>query len=416
MAVGLFGLRAQAQEFTPFRIPLYIFNVGSEDAPQYKVGINLQVGSVTDGSNTPWRMYEFDTGGTGFFAFPYSATENTQGEYSLSYASGNELSAHLSNTSVTFEVTDGGAPASLQSNIGLISSASNPTHPDKSINQWTERLPNEAPLEKYFYGDFGMGLGSLPSTANTPNPVSLFALIPQFGNSANAGFVIHLGDVPASGVGKGLIGTGWVQVGLTTNQLEASHWDATAKMVTPSGETFLNSGQKVYEEILSNGTTSISTSPTDGTPLTFTNIGIVYDTGAPNTEIHPVGADAGDYSDVSQALADALANGGSFSLIGQPYEASNDSTILDTPVGNVSGLNSIGLSTQNVIDSPALYVNTGITAFFGKDVAFNLQDGYVGFNTVPEPNSSALFGISLLIGGWYVIRRSWSGYRRKKAL
>ncbi len=55
-------------------------------------------------------MYEFDTGGTGFLAFPYSATENSPGVYTNTYSSGNVLSANLSNTTVTFEVTDGGAP------------------------------------------------------------------------------------------------------------------------------------------------------------------------------------------------------------------------------------------------------------------------------------------------------------------
>ncbi len=411
---GLLGLGARAQEFTPFRIPLYIYNVGSDDKPQYKAGIYLKVDSVTDGSQAPWRMYEFDTGGTGFFAFPYSATENTPGEYTATYSSGNELSANLSNTTVTFEVTDDGAPVSLQADIGLITSASNPSHPEKPINTWTERLPDEAPIEKYFYGDFGMGLGSAPPTAGTSNPVSLFALIPQFGNAANAGFVIHLGDVPAADAGKGLVGKGWVQVGLGPEQQDASHWESTAQMVPPSGETFPNSGQKAYTEILSTGTTSISTSPTDSAPLIFTDVGIVYDSGAPNIEIHPVGLNAGDEAEIASDLSEALANGGSFILTGQPYGGAGDSTILDVPVGDVPGVNSVGLSTQNAVGSPGLYVNTGITAFFGKDVAYNLQDGFVGFNTVPEPGCTALLGAGLAIGALHFLRRN-SRARKEQA-
>jgi len=414
LAAGLLGLEAQAQEFTPFRIPLYIFDTGSDDKPQYKVGIYLQVGSVTDGSQTPWRMYEFDTGGTGFLAFPYSATENTPGDYTNTYSSGNVLISNLSNTTVTFEVTDGGAPVSLQADIGLISSASNPSHPDKSINNWTERLPNEAPIEKYFYGDFGMGLGSNAPAPGTTNPVSLFALLPQFGNTSNAGFVIHLGDAPSPDAGKGLIGQGWVQVGLDPNQQDASHWESTAQMVPPSGQTFPNSGQKAYAEILSIGTAMVSTSPGDDAPLTFSDSGIIYDSGTPNIEIHTVGQDAGDAAEVSAALAEALANGGSFSLTGQPYAGSGDSTILDVPVGTVPGVNEIDLSTQNPANSPGLYVNTGIAVYFGRDVVYNLQDGFVGFNTVPEPGCIALFGAGIAIGALHLLRRN-SRSRKEKA-
>ncbi|PTX95416.1 hypothetical protein DB345_14175 [Spartobacteria bacterium LR76] len=414
LAAGLFVLGAQAQEFTPFRIPLYIYNVGSDDKPQYKVGIYLKVDSVNDGSQAPWRMYEFDTGGTGFLAFPYSATENSPGIYTNTYSSGNVLSANLSNTTVTFEVTDGGANVSLQADIGLISSASNPTHPNKSINNWTELLPNEAPIEKYFYGDFGMGLDSNAPAPGTTNPVSLFALLPQFGNTSNTGFVVHLGDVPSPNAGKGQVGTGWVQVGLGPNQQDASHWESTAQMVPPSGQTFPNSGQKAYTEILSTGTSTISTSPGDATPLTFTDVGIIYDSGSPNIEIHPVGENAGDEAEVTATLAEALANGGVFTLTGQPYAGSGDSTILDVPVGTVAGVNEVGVSTQNPASSPGLYVNTGINAFFGKDVVYNLQDGFVGFNTVPEPGCIALFGVGVALGALHLLRRS-SRSRKEEA-
>lgn len=96
------GISAEAQDFIPYRIPLYIFNIGKAD-PEYKVGIKLKIDAVSDGESSPWRMYEFDTGGTGFFAFPYSATENSVGDYSINYASGNLLTGNAQNTTITFE-------------------------------------------------------------------------------------------------------------------------------------------------------------------------------------------------------------------------------------------------------------------------------------------------------------------------
>ena len=111
-----------AETFDPYRIPLYILNIGTVSSPQYKVGINLNVGAVTNGTTAVWRMYEFDTGGTGFLGFPYQAPAGVTppgvpGEYQLDYASGNNLQGNLANTTITFEglSSQGLAPAGLDS-------------------------------------------------------------------------------------------------------------------------------------------------------------------------------------------------------------------------------------------------------------------------------------------------------------
>jgi hypothetical protein len=53
-------------------------------------------------------------------------------------------------------------------------------------------------------------------------------------------------------------------------------------------------------------------------------------------------------------------------------------------VAHASGLDKTEVSSKNVINSPGLYVNTGISAFFGNDVVFNLEDGFVGFEKFPR--------------------------------
>lgn len=153
--------------------------------------------------------------------------------------------------------------------------------------------------------------------------------------------------------------------------------------------------------MLSNGTLNM-------TGVGPVSVGIVYDTGAPNTEIHPVGdTDPAVAADIQAALDAAASDPGTIhlGLDGEPKLTDGIGTILSYQIGTVSGENVAGISTQNVINSPGLYVNTGITAFFGHDVVFNIGDGFVGFNVVPEPATNALFGTSIVLFGWWMFRR-----------
>lgn len=397
------GISAEAQDFIPYRIPLYIFNIGKAD-PEYKVGIKLKIDAVSDGESSPWRMYEFDTGGTGFFAFPYSATENSVGDYSINYASGNLLTGNAQNTTITFESMHEAPQSTVTTHIGVITSASSPK-PENSLNDWIFDLPEKPPLETYFYGDFGMGLGSLQPTEPSPTSPPLYAIIPQLAGPQNTGFIIHLGDVPdpdAPPGADGQIAMGWIQVGLTAHEAQASSWDSAVSMIPgTSGELFPHSNQPVYQEMLSNGTLNM-------TGVGPVSVGIVYDTGAPNTEIHPVGdTDPAVAADIQAALDAAASDPGTIhlGLDGEPKLTDGIGTILSYQIGTVSGENVAGISTQNVINSPGLYVNTGITAFFGHDVVFNIGDGFVGFNVVPEPATNALFGTSIVLFGWWMFRR-----------
>jgi hypothetical protein len=40
------------------------------------------------------------------------------------------------------------------------------------------------------------------------------------------------------------------------------------------------------------------------------------------------------------------------------------------------------------------YLNSGIALFQQYDVIYNLQDGQIGFEPVPEPHTCALLGLS----------------------
>jgi hypothetical protein len=382
------------------QIPLYIFNLGDLTNKEFKVGIRLKIDAVHGGGEPVWRMYEFDTGGTGFLAFPYSASGNTTGDYTLNYASGNMLSGNATNTKITFENMQGQDGADITTDIVVITEASNTSKPNNPINSWTTLLPHHAPLETYFYGDFGMSLSTL--AAPTASDPTIYSVLPQLLGPQNTGFMIDLGFRPTDdqlqNPGQyGEVGMGFIQVGLTAAQQEAGNWASTVPMVAPeNGEFFPNSGQPVYTEILSQGTMIM-------TDVGTYDVGIVYDTGAPNVTIHPVGDD----SALLPTIQDALNSGETlnFSLTGMPYETHPNSTILNFSVANESAVNEINLSTMNVVHSPGLYVNTGITAFFGHQVVFNLADGFVGLNPIPEPSTAALLGLGAVAMWWRRRRR-----------
>lgn len=380
----------KADTFEPYRIPLYIFNIGSLAAPEYKVGINVNVGAVTNDGAAVWRMYEFDTGGTGFLGFPYQAPVGATlpgdaGEYQLTYASKNNLQGNRTTTTITFEgLTSQGVAPSVTANMAIITSATSPN--DSALAQWINVLPNAPPLEEYFYGDFGMSLGTLVNTSGS-NP--LYAIIPQLGTSANTGFIIHLGNVPDPNapVGShGEIGSGYIQVGLTPVQQLPTAWERTAQMVAPTS-VFPGTGAPAYTEILSQGQLILDPVVNSGTWQS----GIVYDTGAPNTAVHPVNMPTNESSTITRAIDNAPAVVTPLTLRGTGL-LGTDGTVLQYDVGTEIAVNDATISLANVINSPGLYVNTGITAFFGNDVVFSLTapgdpagPGFVGFNSISVP-------------------------------
>lgn len=374
---------AKAAELT-YRIPLYIFNSSTTTgSKEYKVGIRLKIGAVSSGRETPWRMYEFDTGGTGFFAFPYSTTqtENVDGNYTLNYASGNMLTGNRKDTRITFEGKVLGVSPSVGANIVLISGASSPTAGD-TLNSWQTELPNTPPLEVFFYGDFGMSLGELlPTTSGFRKP-SLYAILPQLALPGSGGFIIHLGDKPKDDAPQGKygeIGQGWIQIGLTKQQRKTSSWTSAVAMVPKSGKRYPGSRLPLYTEILSSGTLHLTgLEPPQAT-------GIVYDTGAPNTKIHTVGTGTSLQTEITNILNE---DNVTLKLDGDPKNPPQSSEILDFEVGNSSGEDEAAVSTTNTVNSRTLYVNTGITAFFGNDVVFNLENGFVGFRSSSTSSSS----------------------------
>jgi hypothetical protein len=52
---------------------------------------------------------------------------------------------------------------------------------------------------------------------------------------------------------------------------------------------------------------------------------------------------------------------------------------------------------DNKTNNTTFYLNSGIALFQQYDVIYNLQDGQIGFEAIPEPSTWALLGLSALL-------------------
>ncbi|MBN8898299.1 MAG: hypothetical protein J0H35_08955, partial [Rhodospirillales bacterium] len=179
---------------TSATIPLYVFPYQNG----YKIGIEV---SLDGGATT--HMFEFDTGGTGFWSAydpAWWGTPATDGTITASatYTSGWTYSATVVPESISFEAAlPDGSPILLNvgtANVAAILTAEKVNNGNTEVANatWQHHVSaGVAPLEDWFWGDFGMGLG-VGQTGSTAAQ-DLFAIIPQLPGSLSNGFIIDIG-------------------------------------------------------------------------------------------------------------------------------------------------------------------------------------------------------------------------------
>jgi hypothetical protein len=356
---------------TPFFVPLYVFPFSEG----YKIGIR-----VSFDAGAHYHMFEFDTGGTGFwsaFDAQWWPTPTIVGDpLNIQYSSGIQYTANPAEASITLE----NAPVAISAVVGQITLASKAT----GNNQFTPETWNHdvatgvAPLYGNFWGDFGVALGS----GNAP----LFAVLPQIGSGLAAGFIVDLGPYPATG-GKNHSGNwvqqGSLQIGLTPADIAAFKTQIPmqgSSAGTAAPTTFPNSGLPTYTELLGQGTLQVSLGAA-AAPFAVPT-GLVFDTGAPTAEIHTgtVITQAGLSPYLAQQTDNSdLANTVQLSL-SAPAASGDEAWALNVTVGTQSGQNEVGTTSLDVNDAhPTGYVNTGLIPFFGNRVMFNVAGGTIGF-------------------------------------
>lgn len=392
--------RAQTTVHSPITVPLHFTptNAGAD-----KLGIWVGIGSGA----TP-QLFEFDTGGTGFYAAysPLSGvspwwgggvTVNASQQIHTAYDSGLNYFGNVAQGAVSIFASGNSTTPSVitapTTQIGQMNQIEkiNPSN-GATTQLWTSsgNATASPPIDGAFYGDFGMNLAY--NMGNFSSGITNLIGQMNFGSGVTPGFRIH-----ADFAGK----TASLKIGLTaedTASPTAKYFKMNADAQAPEGATMPVSGLDYYSQQLFNADIEIQRS--GHPPLVSTGVGMTPDTGASttlhNTQLSPGGlpteyASLIDWSNEQQnagQLKDHLA----FTLTGT---TTSNQTV---GIGNFTTNNVVNggnvMVQNNRPNNTTYYLNTGISLFYQYDLIYDMQAGVVGLDVIPEPSIGAL----LLLG------------------
>lgn len=327
-------------------IPLHAIPLGQATADQpanYKFGLMVQ--ATVDGHASDPQLFEFDTGGQGFWMQPSGQIPTPDlGDCTLqiTYTSGIVYRAKPADATLTFP--EANAALAAKAIVGLIGDIEG----------------RSFPIFGAFYGDFGAALqGFVPTNAQQgaggydPNNPALLTVLSQLPNQYASGFIVDLGGYPGFPTSR----PPRLIVGLT-DALRAK-FPNTLPM-TPSAPYFgTGVPLRCWAETLVTGTLSVN-----GT-ATAQPIDVVFDTGAPDTMIH------------TGSLVDDKFVPKQNDLVGLVPSANTNFSLLNFKVGMPP--NSAGSASQSALNIAAGYVNTGLNPFYSFPIMFDLQNGLVRF-------------------------------------
>ncbi len=327
-------------------IPLHVLPIPGGGG--YKVGITVQAKNQLGQSTAP-TLFEFDTGGQGFWLSPQGGTLPTPAlndcPLNIQYTSGIQYWAQPQQLTLTF--TEAQPPLSANATVGVIG---------KMLDAKTS---NTFPIFGNFYGDFGATLQAFVQPQQTPTPAnSLLTVLAQLPAPYNTGFIVDVGAYP--GTGGRTPSAPQLIVGLT--RALRDWFPNTIPMApgtpytSPGGQTF-----PTFKENLISANLHLNSATTNG-------ISVVFDTGAPAAVVHEGSPTT---SPVIPAQGDQLQL--------TPNTSSPTYAILEFTVGQTPGVNQASHSTQDVLGITEGYINTGITPFFQSPIMFDLANGVIGF-------------------------------------
>lgn len=307
-------------------VPLYLVDADGF----YKIGIEVSL----DCGQT-FQMYEFDTGGKGFWVAQdaaWGSINDTGHTASNSYSSGLSYTAEKVTGSVSLRGSDG----TTISTSGTIAQIQEATGQDWNTANAADGGP---PLYSAFYGDFGASLADKDG---------LETFLKQFGTTLSDGFIVTLNSLSSIDhiVSGGTYAIGTLQLGLTTDQIAGYEAYGTIAM---EGQKTDHSDIYDYSEQLVTGTLSVNHGETTVTT------GVVLDTGAPDSFIQ-----SGSSFTIATPVHDVTLSAGS-------------TTLLDFRLGTDRSQNVLGYPDNGA----GSYINSGLTAFLGQSVMFDVTGGFV---------------------------------------
>ncbi|KDF00643.1 hypothetical protein Y900_017255 [Mycolicibacterium aromaticivorans JS19b1 = JCM 16368] len=320
---------------------------------EVKYGIDVAVGG------NPSQVYEFDTGGNGFFAGynqPFwQGVPITSDPVSILFTSGNQFNAVVATPTVTIgqgNHTVTTAPI----DVGAILSGSSP-----KTGTFVFTDPAAPPIEGSFFGDFGASLAVLPVSGTSYLLANPLLQLP--GNLSN-GYLVQLGPI---GV------TPQVTVGLT-DSLRAQFPYAVPIAPAPGGGTYPVSGLPQLNLFGIYPSYFAQESPTSPlVPIQQDGCGndcalpTVIDSGAPSTSIR-----LGDQKGPFETPGGQLQPGVSF--VAQFPTAEGKPPLTWTFVaGNNGSVNLVDYANSSAAFSGD-NLNTGLNIYNNYDVMFDVQD------------------------------------------
>lgn len=403
---------ARADVSSPITVPLHFTEVSGGG---YKLGIYVGIGS-----NATPALFEFDTGGPGFYA-AYSNLpgvspwwgDDVNSEPSqlagTTYDSGLQYSGNLATAAVSLfaSASPSSALVTTPGNvvIGQMGSIVQ-TNPSGQIEYslWTNsgNATPYPPIDRAFYGDFG--LSSMYASNGITN---LLAQI-EYTNGVTAGFRVHV-DAAS--------GQAWLQIGLTaadTNSASAKYFDMNVD-ANAAGALTPNAQLDYFSQQIFNADIDIR-DPATGEVLKSTSVGMTPDTGATtsihNTQLSP---EPDKYNDLiewanQEENVGQLENGLNFGLSGTTTSGEDVSFFdFQTEAGKAVTVQ------NNHPNNTTYYLNTGLVFFEQYDVIYDWEGKVIGIEAVPEPSSIGLTVLALGLTVGFVLYRRGAGQNLPRA-
>ena len=380
------GSSARGQGFStvtsPIQVPLHWRHINGDTSGLRKLGIYAALG----GSSTP-QLFEFDTGGDGFYAAYASGSASpwwgndwtaTSGTFSQTYDSGHVYTGTAATTTVRLFATATASTPLFTASSAIVGQTTSivDTKPTPAVQLWP--LPSGTsppPIEQVFYGDFGM--------APKKGQAGIDSLAGQllYGPGVTAGFRVHASDESP-----------WVQFGLSaadTALVATSFALNVASGTSPAGVPY-------YGNLVVTGSLSV----TDGSREFQQPTGFIFDTGA-STTIHS-GTDVAFPLDLTKDGEGTRVKDGASVVV-------SGSSLLSPGTWPVF-MDLTASSTDEVAvqyKNEPYYLNTGIAPFTQYDMIYDLSGAMLTMVAVPEPAALTLAAIGLLACA--ALRRRVSG-------
>lgn len=363
------GSVAQTVIDAPIKIPLVKTTIGTGSSSYEKLGIYASIGGGTPG------LFEFDTGGTGFFAVISSGQANPTPWWGPNVVSNGTpfVQPYTSGFDYTGQIVK--APVSLYGSATdttpvIVSGADTLVGRTDSIaNSKTKKTlwPPPAslpPVDQTYFGDFGLNLSGNP---NAPGVVNILEQL-SYTNGVIGGFIVHAGAHNDKS-------SPYLQVGLT--QQELASFPILFKIQPQGHGTVPVSGLPYYPLQVFSGILKLYDSA-QKQQFSQSLVGVTLDTGNQTPVIFNAGNVVPQVFLSQQGQSTILLPGSYVSLVGSSQAGSFD--IFDKlQTGTIEGVNKVDVATPK---SNILSFNVGLPIFEQYDIVFDFKDGLVGFRPV----------------------------------